>query len=117
MRALYTLTAQKKARGRERAPGKDPLSLPPALCGRERSRIGSSLAGGARFYGRCGMLRSRLFHTAVAQPRPTPHHLPPHPTSTPSSHPDVAARAARYTGALVAGDAPASKGRLPPLHM
>ena len=78
--------------------------------------VGSSLAGGARFYGRCVMLRSRLFHTVAAQPRTPPHtHHPAYPD--PFLALEVAARAADYTGALIAGDALASKGRFPPLHM
>ena len=68
------------------------------------------------------MLRSHLFHTAVPVASRAPH---PSPTPPTPSHPEPflshlswqhsPAQAAGYTGALCAGGALDSKGRLPPL--
>ena len=76
---------QKKARGRERAPGKDPLSSWVASrTGRERSRSAAArrdlwpvfMAAAS-----CSALVS--LHTAGAQPRNPPAHPPkPHPHHT-----------------------------------
>ena len=64
--------------------------------------VSSSLAGGARFYGRCVMLRSRLFHTVAAQPRTQP--LTHHP-----SYPDPFLAPSRWQLVLPSTRAPWSQ--------